>query len=296
MNLKKIITVTSGLGLMASMALAIPAFAQDSVGVGVQLEHGVSAQIDANSSQTDQNGGWQGQGRSGMAPGHTGTSRTPGMMRPGVAGTVTAISGNNITITSHQGFSSTTASVTYTVDATNATVKKANATSTISAIAVGDNIFAEGTVTGTNVVATNIIDGLMNRGSRGTGNVDMMNKDTSGAHASTSPVIGNGQPVIAGTVSAINGTSLTISTVSNVTYTVDASNAKVLEGPNTVAFSSVVVGNKVLIQGVVNGTSVTASTVIDQSVTPSGVSNPHQGESRGFFGGIGDFFKHLFGF
>ena len=122
----------------------------------------------------------------------------------------------------------------------------------------------------------------------------------SGTASSTVQVLGNGQPVVAGTISAISGNTLTLTTTSNVTYTIDATNAKILEGNSTVAIGSLAVGNKVLVQGTVSGTSVTASTVIDQSV-PAGASaggsaTVGKGQSRGFFSSIGQFFSHIFGF
>jgi len=123
-----------------------------------------------------------------------------------------------------------------------------------------------------------------------------------GRRASTTPLIqGNGQPVIAGTVSAISGSTLTVNTASNIQYTVDAANAKFVKGPNTIALSDVIVGDPVVVQGVTNGTAITASFVIDQahSAPASGTAGnpafkPH-GNSD-FFGQIGSFFKHLFGF
>ena len=293
MNTKKIISIATGLALAASVAL--PAFAQ------ININAGVNADVNAN-------GGWQGQGRSSFAPGHmmgrpdgkNATSTRLNMMRPAVSGTVTAISGNTITISGRTGFSSTTATVTYTIDATNATVRKNNATSTVSSIAVGDKIFAQGTVSGTNVTATAIMDGI---GMMGRGN-GQMNGGRNGDNASsTSPFLGNGQPVVAGTVSVVSGNSLTITTASNITYTVDATNAKIVKGPNTTTISTIVVGDKVLVQGAVNGTSVIASTVVDQSGQPgnrpgdaNGSTTPERQAPKGFFSGIGQFFSHLFGF
>jgi hypothetical protein len=284
MKAKKIISITAGLALAASMALAVPAFAQTTNG---------------NQGQGGQHmGTWNGTART--LPGAPGRgSGAPSAMRPGVFGTVTAVNGDIITINGRQGFSSTTPTISYTVDATNATVKKNNATSTVSSIVVGDTIFAQGAVTGTNVVATTIRDGIMT-GTRGKGGPGINGNGGQGHATSTPPVspfLGNGQPVIAGTISSINGASLTVTTTSNVTYTVDASNAKIVEGQNTIALSSIIVGNKVLIQGAVNGTSITASTVIDQSAPAAGTSpTPGKIQSRGFFGSIGSFFSHLFGF
>ncbi len=96
-----------------------------------------------------------------------------GMMKPGVFGTVSAVSGNIITVTSTHRTgprpaagsttTPTTTTTTYTVDATNATITKNNVAGTISSIAVGDTIIAQGTLTGTNLVATTIRDGVMAR-------------------------------------------------------------------------------------------------------------------------------------
>lgn len=277
MKNKAIVSLAAGFAMVASTALAMPAFAQ----VGTNTNAGSAP-----------GSGQQGQGHPGMNRG----SRVPGGIRPGVFGKVTAINGTSITLSGRQGFGSTTPSVTYTVDASNATVKKDGATSTVSAIAVGDTIAVQGTVTGSNVAAVSIFDGVMGRmGYDGKGGPGAGRPGT----ASSTPVLGNGQPVIAGTVSAVSGSSLTLTTSSGVTYAVDASAAKVLAGADTIALSNVAVGNKVLVQGAVNGTSITASTVIDQSVRANAAPNQGthvQGQSHGFLGGIGQFFMHLFGF
>jgi len=134
---------------------------------------------------------------------------------------------------------------------------------------------------------------MTNRGPR------MMGQRGKGA-TSTPPFAGNGQPITAGNVSAINGATLTVTTKSNVTYTVDASNAKIIAGQNaTATISNIVVGDSVVVQGAVNGTHVTATTIIDR-VKPvnnfNASTTPKRGMMGGFFGGIGSFFGHLFGF
>jgi hypothetical protein len=212
-----------------------------------------------------------------------GDSKSNANAKPGVFGTVSSISGNIITVTSKQS-SDTTA--TYTVDATSATITKDNATGTIASIVVGDTIMAQGTLTGTNLVATTIRDGvMMNRGSK-TG--------TTTETSQTPSITGNGEPLVAGTVSAISGATLTITNKSNVTYTVDATNAKVVQGQNTISISGIAVGDDVVAQGTVNGNSVVASSVIDQkpATTASSTTTTH----KGFFGSIGSFFSKLFGF
>ena len=189
-----------------------------------------------------------------------------GVNGTGVAGTVASISGSTITISSK-------ANTTYTVDASSAAVTKGGAASSVSAIAVGDEIMVQGTVTGTSVKATNIRDGA------------------------GQPVIqGNGQPVVAGSVSSISGNTITITNNSNVTYTVDATNAKfVVAGVTSPTISNVTTGDNLVVQGTVNGNSVVASSVIDQKVKTANTPKPQTGFG-GMMGGIGNFFKHLFGF
>ena len=280
MNSKKTNLVITSVAIAAALTLAVPAFAQ------------------TTDKNTGQNDGWnQGQTQQGQGRGNTSANKNKGMVRPGVVGTVTSISGNIITINGRQGFGTTTATVVYTVDVTNATVRKNNSTSTISSILVGDMISARGTISGKNVTATSISDGVM----MGPGRGGRPNA------TSTPQVIGNGQPVIAGSIASINGNILTVTTVSNVTYTVDATNAKILKGQSPITLSNITVGDRVVVQGSINGTSVTASTVVDQpsqannqQVSSKGgdnnQGNPPQSQPRGFFANIGHFFTHLFGF
>lgn len=220
---------------------------------------------------------------------------------PGVFGTVSAISGNTITLNS-KGFGPNAAATTYTVDATNATVTKNGASSSVSNIAVGDTIMVVGSVSGTNVTATKINDGLMGRGGMGMrfgkfGSTTPMRGGTPPA----APFQGNGEPIIGGDITAINGNTLTVTNKAGVTYTVDATNATVVKGNASSTLSSVAVGDNVVVQGTVNGNSVTASSVIDQGASqtsPASGSAPRgfmDGMGR-FFGGLGGLLHNLFGF
>jgi hypothetical protein len=209
-------------------------------------------------------------------------------MSPIVVGKVSAINGNILTIISQQGFNraahNTTATIT--VDATNAKLLRGNTTITLSSIAVDDNIVVQGILTGTNVVATIIRDGKVGNGNEGDNNQALLQ------------IQGNGQPVVGGTVSTINGSTLTITNSSNVTYTVDTTNAKIVQGKNTISLSSMKIGDLVIVQGTVNGTTITASTIIDQANSANALVTNKEGKQNGFgfFGSIGQFFRHLFGF
>jgi hypothetical protein len=221
-------------------------------------------------------------------------------MRPAVAGIVASAPDANGTFTvtskSWQRGSTTstpTTSTTYTVNTTSATiVTKTGASSSVSAIAVGDTVMIQGTVSGTNVAATKIYDGLMGRLGQMFGQKPKMEI------ASHTPAIaGNGQPIIGGNVTAISGSSLTVTNKSNVTYTVNMSSATISKmGVTGATLSNIVVGDSVIVQGTVNGTSVTASSIIDQGTPPSSSTSTDHPARGGFFGAIGGFFSHLFGF
>ncbi len=223
-------------------------------------------------------GGWQGHGD--VNPGG------PMMHRmSGVFGTVTAVSGDTITVQSKSwqkpasGSTMPTATtVTYTVDATNATVTKADAASSISAIAVGDTIMVQGTVSGTSVTATKINDGIK---------MPMRQPENKGEAIPA----GNGQPIIGGTVTAVSGDTVTITNKGNVSYTIDVTNATVTKNGTTSTAANIAVGDNVLAQGTINGTSVTAVSLTDSAkATAGGSTTAH----LGFFGAIGAFFSKLF--
>ena len=217
-------------------------------------------------------------------------------MRPGIFGTVSSVSGNTITVSGKQGLglalgATNTTLTTFTVDATNAKITKNNTAGTIASIVVGDTVSVQGTVNGTNVVATMIRDGVRNGLGKG-----LDKAGTNNGSAQLPAITGNGQPVVLGTIATINGSTLTITNKSNVTYTIDATNAKIVQGPNTITVSGVKVGDTVIVQGTVNGTNITASNIIDQTKPASTTTPATAGAHGGFFAGIGSFFARLFGF
>ncbi len=198
----------------------------------------------------------------------------------GIFGTVTAINGNTITVTSI-GFGKTAPAQTFTIDASAATVDKNKAASTVSGIAVGDTIMVQGTVNGTVVTATKIHDGVMMKG-----------KPSTKPNPATIPE-GNGQPIIGGTVTAVNGNTVTITNKSNASYTIDMTNAKITKNDAAGTVSNIAIGDNILAQGTFNGNAVTAVNVVDSA---SASANADIGAHHGFFGSIGSFFSHLFGF
>jgi len=215
------------------------------------------------------------------------------MMKPNVVGKVSVINGNTITVISQRKSdkNGTGVATTFTVDATNAKILRGETAIKVSDIVVGDNVVVQGTITGTNVAATVIRDGKIGNGNENENNQALLQ------------IQGNGQPVVAGKVTAISGSTITI-TNSNVTYTINASSAKFLVGGATSAtILNVTVGDNIIAQGTVNGTSMVASTVIDQKAKTSNGLESNSGNNpkpRGFMGGmmngIGNFFRRMFGF
>lgn len=261
MNKNKYLPWIVAAGFVLCAAVALPVFAQTSAGM------------------------------QGGSHGHFGMR---GGMAPGIFGTVTAVDGTTLTVTAKMrpspSSTAATAGTVYTVDAGSAQVMKNGTSSAVSDIAAGDTVMIQGTVSGTNVTATMIRDGMGGMtGRRGAG---------TGKASSTPPIQGNGEPVVGGSITAISGTTLTVTNASNVTYTIDASQAKIVKNGTTTTISDVATGDNVVVQGTVNGTSVAASSVIDQGAgSQGGTSQTNKAPSGfSFFGAIGNFFKHLFGF
>lgn len=275
--------IGAALGVTTLAAMAIPAFAESNQTITNNRQ---------NQEQYDRRENLGNKGR-GMMPGNTQM-----MSRPTVSGTVTIVSGNTITISGHQGIaSSSTPLSTFVIDATNAKIIKGDQTTTITTIVAGDTIAVHGTLTGNTVVATMIRDGvMMRRDSEGRG---MMNPTNSANTQAIQQLQGNGQPIIAGTITAISGTSLTITNKSNVTYTAETSAAKVIINGAVSAITSAKIGDMVIVQGTIHGNAITASSVIDNGTAPAAATtNQSTGNTTrgGFFGGIGNFFGKMFGF
>ena len=173
------------------------------------------------------------------------------MARGGILGTVSAISGNTITVTSRNNDEDNGGNAkTYTVDASNATITKSGAASTLSSVAVGDTVMVQGTVNGTTIVAKSINDGV----------------------TKVPGMMGDNGFGVFGTVTAISGTTLTITskapekgtnTTTTTTYTVNAGSATVTKNNAASSLSAVAIGDTVMVQGTVSGTTVTAAKIND---------------------------------
>ena len=191
------------------------------------------------------------------ATGTTGTTNPSGHQGrgtpPAAAGTVTAINGNTLTVTDKRS------GTVYSVDASSATIEKFSApaagsttrptptTVTVSAITVGDNVMVQGTVSGTTITATKITDGQMMGFRMGFGG------HPGGPGRGTS-----------GTISAINGTTITLTGKDGKTYTIDAASSSVKKISQT-SLNNLAVGDQLMVQGTTSGTTITAKNIIDDA-------------------------------
>jgi hypothetical protein len=119
------------------------------------------------------------------------TKTTKNAARPAgqmVTGTVASVSGSVITLTAKNGGS-------YAVNAASAKIMKSGAAVDVSTIQAGDLLMARGTLSGLSMTATTIVDGVVQKPVNTTEQKTEANK---GTHR------------VMGAISAINGTSLTL--------------------------------------------------------------------------------------
>ena len=181
---------------------------------------------------------------------------------PAAMGSVTAVSGSTITVTDKKSGTSYTVNAsaatiekftppaagtlsTGSGSATKPTTKPAPVTISVSNIAVGDNVTVEGTVSGTTITATKIMDGAM---MGGMGRFGMGGARGFGGQG--------------GTVTAINGNTITLTGKNGTTYTVDASSASIKK-VSTINVSGIAVGDTLMVNGTTSGTSISAKSIID---------------------------------
>lgn len=79
-------------------------------------------------------------------------------------------------------------------------------------------------------------------------------------------------PNVIGTVSTVSGNTLTITAKKNKkknttkTYTVDATNAKIIKAGTSTAVSNIAIGDTVMIKGTINGANITATSIRDGAI------------------------------
>ncbi|MDQ1282016.1 MAG: hypothetical protein QG630_367 [Patescibacteria group bacterium] len=189
-----------------------------------------------------------------------------------VFGTITAINGNTLTMSvtfRGEGKNSTTTTKIFTVDASTAKIIKSGATSSVSSIVIGDKVSILGRISGTNITAKIIHIKLQNTPQ------------------------GDGKPVVGGKITSISGNTLTITNNSNVSYTIDVSNAKIFVKGATSSVSSLQINGEIVVQGTVNGTNITATSILAHQDVKN--NKPLQ-KNEGVLQKSKNFFRKMFGF
>jgi len=166
-----------------------------------------------------------------------------GQMKMGdhLHGTVTEINGSVFTITSEKD------NTGYTIEAKDADVHvftegEKPEDGSITDIKVGDDVGARGTLSGTVLTATDVMDG-MPEGGKG------------GHHGGR----GHG---LKGTVQSVNGDTVTLEGKDGKTYTVNAGDASVTRMVDG-TLSDVVAGDQIGVRGTLDGTAITAKHIMD---------------------------------
>jgi hypothetical protein len=244
MQKKQVIFISSGLAMLALILLAAPTLAA-----------------------TNKNFGGA-KGLVGRLANFSHKKETPAV-KPAMIGNITAISGSILTVTGEN-------KTTYTIDATNAKITQgfgANATTlAISNLTVGETIFANGTVSGTNVTATTV--SVMN-------NADKTRVGQPGDFRGNRGVSGN--------VTAVNGSSFTVqrtgrmpdekiatSTIQNVFYTVNTTGSTVFKKDGQAAtLADVVQSERVMVTGTIDATTNTVTATAVNIVTKQPVESQH---------------------
>ncbi len=239
--------------------------------------------VDASSAKIDPGMGGTGLSIANVAIGDkvvvtgpvTGTNETAKMIidrsmngRNIFSGKVTAVSGSIITIDSMVGKTKNT----YMVDASAAVLSKGMGKGTpttiaITDIAVGDQIFAIGTLSGTNVTATSVRD-ISRPG--------MHKNKEENKPPMTKPI-----NLFSGTVTDVTGSTITMTGLNKTVYTVNAATATFTKGMGkdaaTITLSDIKVGDRIWATGDLSGTTVTATSVRDLGQMTRKVHGVHRG-------------------
>lgn len=193
---------------------------------------------------------------------------------PGVLGTVTAKSGSQLTVKAGKD------GTVYTVSAADAKIRiPGKGDSVLADISVGDIVLVQGDIEGTSIEASMIVDARLPKGA-------ILKKDMSG---------------IAGMVTEVSGTTIIVKGKNDVTYTVDADQARIRsEGDDEAEVSDISVGDIVIVQGKVDNTSVDATAIIaidaqTKAELKADLKALDWEGKIGFFHRIGSFFKGFFG-
>jgi hypothetical protein len=184
--------------------------------------------------------------------GHGGSFTRP------IVGTVTAISDNDLIIDVQA--SSTAAITNYTINTSNAKVLKSGTTTSIGSIQINDKIAVIGTVSGTNITAKVIIDGILPQTTGPpAGKKGGLGASSGHNRSFASSTLSFVRPTTIGSVSyIIDSSSFTLAErtkTGKTTMTINTDSSTMFrEGTTTASFSNLAVGNLVAVTGTTTAT------------------------------------------
>jgi len=220
------------------------------------------------------------------------------MVGKGITGTVTAVTASSITV---DGKHASTTGV-FTVDVTGAKFFKNSATTTLSSILVGDTVFVEGRVSGSSATAVAVYDGKLPLALQKAQIMREEKKDDWREKREDRIADHVRGSAILGIVTNINGNILIVdgkmgTSTATTTYTVDATNSKIFKDKATTTISAILTGDRVLVEGSISGTNVTANYIFEGKLPLNGkainafLEEPVRGK---FIEKINNFFKKFF--
>ena len=184
------------------------------------------------------------------------STNTNNLHQIGITGTVDAISGTTITLTAKN-------STKYNVEASNAKIVKAGSTIALTAIQVGDTLLVKGKVSGTDVSATAIIDGIgFKKGVRAIKNEFVKGNITFGKITSL-----NGSTFTVESHNKNATTTISVTTTATTTFKKDAA---------TASLTDLAVGEHVLIAGTKDSSGQNIAQATSIHIITQASSKPHR--------------------
>ncbi len=224
------------------------------IGVHAATSH-ASASPSLAPNATNGATGSNGTSGSGSAPTASGGFGGFGQGGGATFGTIAAIDGSTLTVTTQAGASTT-------VKTTSSTVVTTSATGTVADISNGDHLVVIGTTSGTTVAASRIVDrgpATDTFGGPGAGGPPSGMNAPSGASGGNFGV--GGFAPVTGTVAAVDGSTVTLTTTAGTTVKVTTSSSTAVEVDKTITVSQLQTGEQVVVSGTTSGSTVTATRI-----------------------------------
>ena len=190
-------------------------------------------------------------GQGGFGGGQGGGPRGGG----GVFGTIKAIDGPSLTVTTNDGS-------TETVTTTRATTTTRAVAAALSDVKIGDQVVVMGTGT-TTIAATSITDTGTNAATAapaGAGQAGGSRANGGGGPPGGGP-FGAGGELIAGTVAQVGSGALTVTESSGTTVAVKTSSSTTVTTVETIDVADLAVGQSVIVRGTTSNGTVTATAI-----------------------------------